>query len=90
MPGAGQAAAAPAGEEEIRDFDLREKDLLDYCEDILIVQGTKDEIVSVDAVQKFADDNLIEYIPVKNADHRFTDPQIMSLTISEILKFMFA
>ncbi len=76
--------------EEIRDFDLREKDLLDYCEDILIVQGTKDEIVSVDAVRQFADDNLIEYIPVKNADHRFTDPQIMSLTISEILKFMFA
>ena len=76
--------------EEIRDFDLREKDLLDYCEDILIVQGTKDEIVDVEAVRQFADDNLIEYIPVKNADHRFTDPQIMSLAISEVLKFLFA
>ena len=76
--------------EEIREFDLREKDLLDYCEDILIIQGTKDEIVDTEAVRQFADDNLIEYIPVKNADHRFTDPQIMSLAISEVLKFLFA
>ncbi len=76
--------------EEIRDFDLREKSLLDYCEDILILQGTKDEIVSVDAVCEFADDNLIEYVPVEKADHRFTDPQIMSLAISVALKYLFA
>ena len=74
--------------EEIRDFDLREKDLLDYCEDVLIVQGMKDEIVDTEAVRQFADDNLIEFVPVAKADHRFTDPQIYSQTIAVILKFL--
>ncbi len=75
--------------EEIRDFDLREKELLDYCEDVLIVQGMKDEIVDPETVRQFADDNLIEFVSVPNADHRFTDPQIYSKTIAILLKFLF-
>ena len=59
--------------DELRIVDLFALDYLDYADDLLILQGTADEIVSYDAVSRFADQNCIELIPFDRADHRFHD-----------------
>ena len=68
--------------------DLSKLDFTDFADDILILHGTKDEVVPFDSVQSFADENVIEMIPVENADHRFQDPKRMDLAISEIIQFL--
>ena len=69
-------------------MDIRTLDYLDYAEDILILHGTKDEVVSFDAVRDFADNNLIEFVPVENADHRFQDYALMGAAIKRIIEFL--
>ena len=63
--------------EELREQDIRSWEFYDYADDILILHGTKDEIISFDAVRDFADQNVIEFLPVENADHRFQDPRLL-------------
>ena len=74
---------------ELRENDLRRMDFLPWAEQILILHGTKDEIVPIGSVESFADEQLMEFEPVENADHRFQDPKIMDLAIARILKFYF-
>ena len=73
--------------EEIQSHDVRQLDFLDYAEDILILHGTADEIISYDAAWEFADGQLIEFVPIEKADHRFRDPVKMDLAIKYILEF---
>lgn len=73
--------------EELENGDIRETCYLDFAEDILILHGTKDEVVPYNASWKFADDNLIEFILVENADHRFQNPACMELATKSILSF---
>ena len=73
--------------DELSRVDLFAMDFLDYAENLLILQGTADEVVSYDAVFRFADQNLIELIPFEHADHRFHDPAKMGAAIADILKF---
>ena len=42
-----------------------------------ILHGTADEIVSFDVARQFAEDNVIEFVAVDGADHRFHDPKKM-------------
>lgn len=72
---------------ELREADISRLSFLDQSEGLLILHGTKDEIVPFEAVRAFADDNLIEFIPVENADHRFVDPRKMDAAIKYILDF---
>ncbi|MBQ5951270.1 MAG: alpha/beta hydrolase [Lachnospiraceae bacterium] len=74
--------------ESLREHDVRKMEFIDDAENILIVQGTKDEIIPPAAVRAFADDNLIEYVSVENADHRFMDPKKMDEAVSHIIKFL--
>lgn len=74
--------------EDLKAADITKLDYLDYAEDLLILHGTKDEIISYDAVYQFADDNLIEFRPIEKADHRFKDPVLMDLAIKYILEFL--
>ena len=67
--------------------DIRKYDYTDYADDILILHGNKDEIIPFDGSAEFADENVIEFIPVQNGDHRFTAPKIMDLTIHNIIEF---
>lgn len=76
--------------DQIRENDVRELDYLDWAEDIRIYQGTADEILSPESVFAFAEDKLIESVPVEGADHRFHDPKKLDLTHKEILDFFFA
>ena len=73
--------------EELQEHDVRERDYLDWAEDMLILHGTADEIVPFDAAQKFCEEQLIEFVPVEGADHRFRDPKKMDQAMKLILEF---
>lgn len=73
--------------DDLKFYDVREWDYLDFAEDMLILHGTKDEIVPFDQSKEFAENNVIEFIPVQNADHRFQDPVLMSLATKHVLEF---
>lgn len=73
--------------EEMKANDIRQLDFIDYAEDILIIHGTEDEIVRFDVVQEFADNNIIEFLPVEGADHRFRNERKMEIAIKSILDF---
>ena len=47
----------------------------------------QDEIVSFEVVQEFAENNIIEFIPVEGADHRFRNERKMETAIKSILDF---
>ena len=78
---------SPAFLDELLSEDIRAYDYLDYAEDLLILHGTKDEIVPFTDSQEFAEASLIEFIPVQNADHRFQDPKTMDEAIKRIQEF---
>ena len=73
--------------DELKENDLRERDFLEKSERILILQGTADEVVPYESSRRFADDNLIEFIPVDKADHRFQNPNHMSLANKCVMQF---
>lgn len=73
--------------EEIQATDIMKYDYLDYADDMLIIQGTGDEIIPYDVVRKFSEDNVIEMVSVNGADHRFTDPKKMDTAIHAIFEF---
>lgn len=72
---------------EIRAVDLLHEDFTPWMDDVLILHGTRDEIVPFDLVQRFADEQLMEFVPIENADHRFQDPRAMDEAIKAILDF---
>ena len=74
---------------ELQEKDIRSCDYLDYAEDILILHGTADEIVPFASAQSFAEDQLMEFIPIQGADHRFRSQQCMDQAIKQILAFFF-
>ena len=73
--------------EELQENDIRRYDYLDYAEDMLILHGTQDEIVPFEDACAFAEDQLIEFIPVPGADHRFRSQAGMEQAIKTILEF---
>ncbi|MBQ6601897.1 MAG: alpha/beta fold hydrolase [Eubacterium sp.] len=72
---------------ELEEADITKKEFFDYADSMLIMHGTKDEIVPFADSEKFAGDNVIEFIPVENADHRYIDPKKMDFAIAKILEF---
>ena len=77
---------SPAFLEDLKSYDIRSWDFLDYAEDILILHGTADEIVPFEDALQFSEDQLIDFIPVEGADHRFRDPAKMELATKQILE----
>ena len=73
---------------DLQAADITRRDYLDYAEDILILHGTKDEIVPLETVRGFADNSLSEFEAVEKADHRFQDPAIMGAAIKRMLAFL--
>ena len=73
--------------DDLRENDLRKRDFLDWAESILILHGTADEVVPFADSRSFAEDNLIEFIPVEGADHRFQNPVHMSLATKYVMQF---
>ena len=73
--------------EEIQHSPMSNVDFIEQSEHILIIHGTQDEIVPFDDSKTFADDNLIEFIPIEGADHRFQNPIHMEAATKAILSF---
>jgi len=73
--------------DELCENDITKRDFLDFAEDIIIIHGTSDEVVPFDSSREFADNNLIEFVTVEGADHRFHDPKKMDAAIKNILEF---
>ena len=73
--------------EDMKFNDIQQLDFFDYAEEILIIHGTEDEIVPFNVVYNFAENNLIEFVPVEGADHRFRNERKMDLAIKCILDF---
>lgn len=67
--------------------DVSNNDYMDFADDILILHGTNDEVVQFSSVKTFAENNVINFIPVEGADHRFMDLNKMNYANSEIIKF---
>ena len=78
---------SPAFLEELKANDICTWDFLDWAENILILHGTADEIVPFEATFAFAENNLIELVPIEGADHRFRNPPCMESAIKGILEF---
>lgn len=74
--------------EELQASDITQWDYLDYADDILILHGTKDEVIPFAEVHDFCEEKLIECIPIEKADHRFQDPKIMDRAIGLATDFM--
>ena len=73
--------------EELRQADVAKRDYFPWADELMILQGTKDEIVPFEAVKAFAEANVIDFIPVEGADHRFQDPRKMDIAIARMLAF---
>lgn len=72
----------------LQDADITGYSYLNCADKILILHGTKDEIVPFDAVRQFADNNRIRFVPVEDADHRFIDKGKMDEAILLIEEFL--
>ncbi len=73
--------------DELERCSIAAMDFLDYAEDILVIHGTADEIVSFESSRSFAENNLTEFIAVEGADHRFRNPSHMEQAIKSIFDF---
>lgn len=73
--------------ESLKAADITAHDFLEDSESLTIIHGAKDEIIPMAPVAAFAADNLIPFLPVENADHRFIDPVKMDLSINEACRF---
>ena len=74
--------------ESLRENDLRQRDFTPYADELIILHGTKDEIVPFAEVEGFAGKNHIPFFPIQNADHRFSDPGTMREAIGLIAEFL--
>lgn len=72
----------------LSDNDIRNWDYLDFADDILIIHGTKDEMVPFEEVKNFSENNVIDFIPVEGADHRFQNLDLMKLAHSHMIEFL--
>lgn len=73
--------------EDLKNADIRETEYLDWAEDMLIIHGTKDELIPFEQTAAFADRNIIEFVPVEGADHRFQNPLHMETATKAVISF---
>ncbi|SFA89520.1 hypothetical protein SAMN05216249_104146 [Acetitomaculum ruminis DSM 5522] len=73
--------------EGLKNSDVMKYDYMDYADDIILIHGTKDEMVNIEDSRKFSQNNVIEMLEVENADHRFSDPKTMDIAIHTIVEF---
>ena len=72
---------------DLEQFDVSSKDYTKYCGRLLILQGTKDELVPYETVRRFAECNNIEFHEYPGADHRYTDDDDMRKAVKDIADY---
>ena len=73
--------------DSLRDFDILKQEYFDYADDMIVIHGTKDEMVPFEISEQVAENNVIEFIPVEGANHPFQNPNHMALAIHKIIEF---
>lgn len=73
--------------DSLKQADITRRSFLDYADDLLILHGTKDELIPISTVRAFAEENVIEFEAVEGADHRFQNPACMDRAVAQILAF---
>jgi len=73
--------------DDLENTKLLERDFMDYADDILILHGTKDEIAPFEDSKMLAEENVIEFIPIEGADHRYKDINKMEYANSLAVEF---
>lgn len=81
-------AVGPSFFEELKRADITGIDYSGIAPSLLIMHGEKDEIVPFEAVSAFAERNGIDLIPFPAADHRFSDPKLMTEAIQYVEAFL--
>lgn len=67
--------------------DITAYEYFDDADRILMLHGTKDKMAPIEDTIAFSEANVIEMIPVENADHPFTNPAYMDFAIQKIIAF---
>ena len=80
-------AVSPAFLAEVRAADIMEDDFTGIADSVLIMHGERDEVVPFEASKRFAEKNRIDFIPFPKADHRFSDPKLMTEAIQYVEAF---
>lgn len=73
--------------EELQENDISIRDYVDFADDIIIMHGTNDELISYGFVKKFAEENVIDFITIHGADHRYKNPGKLRECINHIHDF---
>lgn len=73
--------------DDLKSVNLFENDYIDYADNILLMHGTKDEITPFEDTRIFSENNVIEFIPVENADHRYTDLKKTEFVNAKAIEF---
>lgn len=72
---------------ELKANDIAALDLRGCSDTMLILHGERDEVVPFAVSQAFAERHNIDFIPFPGADHRFSDPKLMTEAIQYIEAF---
>lgn len=67
--------------DELKKADITAIDFRNIADSVLIMHGEKDEVVPFASVESFAERSGIDFIPFPNADHRFSNPKLMTEAI---------
>ncbi len=67
--------------------DITERDYKPFSDIIILIHGTKDEIVPIAPVREFAEENRIPFFAIEKADHRFIDTAKMEEALMDIIRF---
>ena len=73
--------------ESVKENDIFKNSYLDCADDILVIFGTEDEVIEKGKVIEFCENNVIEYVPVEGADHRFHNPILLEKAIKATTDF---
>ncbi len=72
---------------QLKQNNILERDFIDFADDILIMHGTQDELIDFNVDKAFCENNVIEFIPIEGADHRYQNPARLRECINYIGTF---
>lgn len=67
--------------------DVRKYEYFDWADSMIVLHGTKDQMVPIEDSEEFCENNVIEFIPVDGADHPFRNQKLMDAAIHIIVEF---
>lgn len=73
--------------DDLEATDIMSRDYMEYADDMLIMHGTKDEIAPFEDALALSENNVIEFIAVEDADHRYKDLKKLEFANAKAVEF---